>query len=570
MMFYNNNGGSRYLVAKGFSAARISRIMSAPPFLSTGRRRQRQLSVMLSAARKKKSAEDGGGDDDGYHLVIVESPTKVSTLSKILNDAKRRTPSSPSRYEVAACLGHIRNLPKKKSEMEAVMKDSMNKDDSMTTTTTTTAATNRSFPYSVPGVDLEGGEYRPIYTTIPRQVETIRKLQKLASRASKVCLATDPDREGEAIAWHLTQVLNRKDKSSPGYYRWRLSEITASAVAAELERTKEDEQHRDRDGISRALVEAQETRRVLDRLVGFTVSPALWRKLAVPLSAGRVQSVALALIVQRERERLRFEKTGYCTLLAQLLEDQREQGGGRLLTANLISVNEQAVASTGRDFASTGRCLADKSSHKLHLKEPDAQVLVDEFLSKQGSTWKVVEVESRRVTRQPPQAFRTSTLQQEGNRRLGWSVQLCMQVAQQLYQAGYISYMRTDATVLSQDAIAAIHAQVSEQFGKEYINKATKEKKAIKYAQEAHEAIRPAVQEHGGFATPNEVSGSVSSAALELYRLIYLRSLACQMAPQISNSTRFVMNVDATRSFLNSVSSYIVIFCFFLCFETES
>lgn len=499
------------------------------------------------ASNKKKSTAT---DNDDYHLVIAESPYKCKTLSKILNDNNEQFHDEKKYYKVAACLGHVRNLPRKNKKKGTKKKSKTKEKESSSSNDN---HDDNKFPYSIPGIDLNNN-YKPTYEMLPEKVQIVKELNDLASKAKSIILATDPDREGEGIAWHLTQVLlpgSTAEKQKPQYSRWRLQEITPTAVkeAIQLQQQQSDSNKYLND----ALVEAQETRRILDRLVGFTVSPALLKLLKVALSAGRVQSVALAIIVNRELERLKFVPTSYCGIQAKLQTPDTDNNQN--ITATLKSVNGQIVALNGRDFKPTGQGLTDTSSNKLHLQQEQANELVQEFLN-ENTSWKVLKVESRRVVQKPPQPFRTSTLQQIASNGLGMSVNQCMSIAQQLYQNGYISYMRTDATNLSNEAITAIRNEITSQYGKEYVNtnnanndekssssKSKKnKKKGIKFAQEAHEAIRPALQENeGGFATPQQLKSELSPAQSSLYNVIYKRTLSSLMTSQVSNSTRVII-----------------------------
>jgi DNA topoisomerase-1 len=441
-----------------------------------------------------------------YRLVIVESPAKCQTLDKILNNYCEEN-SLAFRYKVTSCYGHIRNL----------LDTKLPKPD--------------RFPYSIPGIDLNQN-YKPLYQIIESKKTIVKDMQSLAAGAERILLATDPDREGEAMAWHLKEVLNHNHP----LHRVSFSEITPSAVLDAITLTHDDTYVTE---INPQLVQAQETRRVLDRLAGYTLSPILWRKISPGLSAGRVQSVAMALSVHRERERLLFEPTEYWDVQAQI------KACKKTLNVKLFSINGTSVATTGADFTSQGRQLKKSSSHKCHLLKVSAQELV-QMLSDESTIWRVKSIEMKPHKLQPPQPYRTSTLQQDANRRCNLSIQQSMQVAQQLYEAGYISYMRTDSSTLSEQAERTVKSTVVGLIGaKGYVSNKdrnggkTKHKNA-KFAQEAHEAIRPAVQAGDVFAKPDELTG-LSEAAKQLYRLIHQRTLASRMQPLIQNRTRVVI-----------------------------
>jgi DNA topoisomerase-1 len=434
--------------------------------------------------------------------VIVESPSKCQTIAKILATYVKDN-SLAYDFQVSSSMGHIRNLPK--SDTSKKKKEKQIKP-------------NGKFPYTIAGIDLENG-YQPEYVLLPGKGPLVKELQQLAANAELVLLATDPDREGEAIAWHLTQVL---DLAPSRYQRVTFTEITPSRILEAVESPVE---------LNTNLVHAQETRRVLDRLAGYTVSPVLWKKIAPGLSAGRVQSVGMAMVVQRERERLCFETTPYWNIKAVL---------GDNVNATLHAVNGTTIAAAGKDFSPQGQTLRPGSSHKRHLLEGDANELV-KVLS--DAEFTVIQVKSTTRKQQPPQPFKTSTLQQEANRRLGMAVQQTMRVAQQLYEEGLISYMRTDSTHLSDDAECAIGVSVRGQFGPDRLwvgsSKTKRKPKDSKFAQEAHEAIRPALQPDGIFLEPRYLLQKValSDQAERLYTMIYQRTLACRMPPIATNQT---------------------------------
>jgi DNA topoisomerase-1 len=495
--------------------------------------------TLLFAAARVQSTAATPNTNTPFRLVIVESPSKCKTIDKILNDYAQKH-KLPFSYKVTSCYGHVRNLSKEKLPASSL---------------------SSVFPYRVPGIDLSQN-YQPLYEIIESKQHVVNDLQRLSNQAQTTVYATDPDREGEAMAWHLQELLKAKHSE-----RISFTEITPAAVLEAILPTHDDSSndhdeynnkkkkkthqqeapsslssHNNNNKINPHLVTAQETRRVLDRLVGFTLSPILWKKIAPGLSAGRVQSVGMALIVHRERQRLLFESTEYWSVEANL------QGNHNIISAKLMSVNQTTVASSGSDFAPQGQRLVP-SSKKLHLQQDAALELVTKLL--QAGDWKVKSVESKQVKQQPPQPYRTSTLQQDASRKLGLSVDQTMRLAQELYEAGYISYMRTDSSSLSEPAEQAIQQAISKTFGNgEYYQaqqnegkKHTKKKQA-KFAQEAHEAIRPALQEGDTFALPEKLTGQVGDASIRLYQMIYKRTLACRMQPLISNRTRVI--IEAT------------------------
>ena len=492
------------------------------PFLSSTRLSAKKATKTNSRASSTK-ARSSKSTSRPFRLLIVESPSKCDTIAKILEKYVKDN-DLPYDFRVSSCMGHVRNLPKNKED-----------DNSPTPT---------KFPYAIRGIDLEH-DYKPTYIILPGKEAIVSELRSLASQAEKVLLATDPDREGEAMAWHLTEILN----GDTDMERISFSEITPSAIIEAVSSPI---------GLNPHLVAAQETRRVLDRLAGYTVSPVLWRKIAPGLSAGRVQSVGLDLIVKRERERLNFEPTNYASVKGTFVLQQHETEPN--ITATLHSINGKTVASSGKDFASQGQKLRLESEHKIHLQLPDAEQLAETLSS---ATWKVLKVESKEHRQQAPVAYKTSTLQQDAVRRLGLSVQQSMRVAQQLYEKGLISYMRTDSTHLSVDAEAAVAQAVTEQYGADQVvnpaEKKSKKKKSSKFAQEAHEAIRPAIQPDGTFLSPTLMS-ELSEPLFNLYNMIYKRSLASRMPPLVSNQTQVVIEGvcgDTTANFRTSGSVVI-------------
>ena len=399
-------------------------------------------------------------------LVIVESPAKARTIAGYLG----------SDYAVESSIGHIRDLPDRASDVpEAERKR-----------------------FGALGVDVDK-EFEPYYVIDPGKKKVVTALKKHLQGAEELLLATDEDREGEAIAWHLVEVL----KPKVPVRRMVFHEITREAIARALEDTR---------AIDQRLVDAQETRRILDRLYGYGVSPVLWKKVTKGLSAGRVQSVATRLVVQRERERMAFVSAEYWDLLATFDPGTFE--------ARLVAVDGHRVAQ-GRDFAPDG-VLRDEAL--VRLDEPGVKGLAERL---DGASFTVRTSEEKPYRRRPAAPFRTATLQQEASRKLRFSAQTTMRVAQRLYESGYITYMRTDSTTLSESALDAARAQVRELFGDDYVpEKPRAYGRAVANAQEAHEAIRPAGDT---FRTPDEVKGDVSRDEHGLYDLIWKRTLASQM-----------------------------------------
>ncbi|GAA2249794.1 type I DNA topoisomerase [Herbiconiux moechotypicola] len=408
-------------------------------------------------------------------LVIVESPTKVKSIAQYLGDG----------FDVMASVGHIRDLVEPKNLPAELKKGSLGK-------------------FSV---DVEN-KFEPYYVVSDAKKKTVAELKKALAGADELYLATDEDREGEAIAWHLLQVL----KPKVPVHRMVFHEITREAIEAARDNTRQ---------IDDALVDAQETRRILDRLYGYEVSPVLWRKVGPGLSAGRVQSAATRLVVDRERERLAFVSANYWDLTATLVPDASAPQTDAF-DARLVRLNGERVAS-GRDFDESG-VLKGKA---VALGEAAAKSL-SEALSADGVDIRVTSVESKPYTRRPAAPFTTSTLQQEAARKLRFSARQTMSVAQSLYENGYITYMRTDSPSLSQQAITAARNQASSLYGPETIpDKPRLYSGKGKNAQEAHEAIRPAGEV---FKTPAELSSTLRGNDFRLYELIWKRTVASQMA----------------------------------------
>ena len=432
-------------------------------------------------------------------LVIVESPNKVRSIAGYLGPE----------FDVEASAGHIRDLPQP-SELPATMKKG---------------------PYGKFAVDVED-DFTPYYVVNPDKKKTVAQLKKALKEADELYLATDDDREGEAIAWHLQQVL----KPKVPVRRMVFTEITREAVTRALDNTRELDIH---------LVDAQETRRILDRLVGYEVSPVLWRKVRAGLSAGRVQSVATRLVVERERERMAFRSASYwgveatfSTVLSPVDVNARQEDS---FTARLVTLDGRRVA-TGRDFNDDGqlRPAALKAS-VVHLHQVGAAAVAEGI--GRGEP-RVAGVEDKPYKRRPAAPFTTSTLQQEASRKLRMNPRETMRVAQGLYENGFITYMRTDSTVLSGQAVAAARSQVAELYGAEYVPERPRVYASkSKGAQEAHEAIRPA-GDH--FRTPAQVSGELSGAQFRLYELIWKRTVASQMADAVGSTATVTVEVPLT------------------------
>ncbi len=396
------------------------------------------------------AAPMAGGGASGRRLVIVESPSKARTIAGYLGDG----------YVVESSIGHIRDMPDRAAEIPLKY---------------------RKEPWARLGVNVDA-DFEPLYVVNSDKKQQVSKLKSLLKDADELLLATDEDREGEAIAWHLLEEL----KPQVPARRMVFHEITPEAIARAVASPRE---------VDLGMVEAYQTRRVLDRLYGYEVSPVLWKKVMPQLSAGRVQSVAIRLVVDRERERIAFRPAQYWDLEAEFakhLEDAAKATADErtAFSAQLVSVDGRRVAQ-GRDFSSTGSLRSgDAAAPILHLDGAAAAQLADRL---GGASFSVKSVERKPYRRQPYAPFRTTTLQQEASRKLGFSTKYTMQTAQRLYENGHITYMRTDSITLSQTAITAARRQASELYGAEYVPDAPRTYTSkVKSAQEAHEAIRPA------------------------------------------------------------------------------
>ncbi|MEU5844079.1 type I DNA topoisomerase [Rhodococcus sp. NPDC047139] len=437
------------------------------------------------AAREKSTA---GGSSGTRRLVIVESPTKARKIAPYLGRD----------YVVEASVGHIRDLPRGAADVPAKYKGES---------------------WARLGVDVDR-DFEPLYVVSPDKKSKVSELKSLLKDADELYLATDPDREGEAIAWHLLETL----KPKVPVRRMVFHEITESAIRAAAENTRD---------LDNDLVDAQETRRILDRLYGYEVSPVLWKKVMPRLSAGRVQSVATRVVVQRERERMAFRSAEYWDIAATM--DAGADASPRSFGARLVNIDGSRVAA-GRDFGSDGNL---KSNGVVVLDEERARRLADALA---GAALTVSSAESKPYTRKPYAPFMTSTLQQEAARKLRFSSERTMRTAQRLYENGYITYMRTDSTTLSESAIAAARAQATQLYGAEFVHPTPRQyTRKVKNAQEAHEAIRPAGDV---FATPGELHSRLDGDEFKLYELIWQRTVASQMAD--ARGTTLTLRITGT------------------------
>ncbi|HEX3705489.1 MAG TPA: type I DNA topoisomerase [Mycobacteriales bacterium] len=423
-------------------------------------------------------------DGDGRRrLVIVESPAKARTIAGYLGDG----------YVVESSIGHIRDLPGAASEMPA----------------------DQKHLWTTYGIDVDNG-FAPVYVVNADKKQQVAKLKAALKNVDELLLATDEDREGEAIAWHLLEVL----KPRVPVRRMVFHEITPAAIRDAVASPRD---------IDRALVDAQETRRIVDRLYGYGVSPVLWKKVMPRLSAGRVQSVATRLLVERERDRIRFRSADYWDLEGTFETGvaPKVPGDPTRFDAKLVSVDGKRIA-TGSSFDESGQLT---KSDVVHLNE-DAAVSLAARLS--DSDFSVRSVEEKPYRKRPSAPFMTSTLQQEGSKKLRLTARLVMSLAQRLYENGYITYMRTDSTTLSQTALNAARAQARELYGADYVpdQPRTYDRK-VKNAQEAHEAIRPAGD---SFRTPASVRAELGNDEYRLYELIWQRTVASQMADAVGQT----------------------------------
>lgn len=436
----------------------------------------------------------------GKVLVIVESPTKARTIKRFL----------PSNYIIEASIGHIRDLPQSASDIPKKYK---------------------AEKWAKLGIDVEH-DFKPLYILPRGKSKIIREIKSKMKEADLLLLATDEDREGESISWHLVDQLKPKIP----YKRMVFHEITKKAIHQALESGREIDEH---------LVNAQETRRILDRLYGYTLSPLLWKKIAFGLSAGRVQSPGLRLIVERERERLLFSSSTYWDAKAKLC--RCDDSSDYHFEAKLESIDGIRIAGS-KDFDSTTGKYSEKNQ-VLRLSEKQTEDLLQEIRT---SDWIVGDIQERKNRTKPAQPFTTSTLQQEGNRKLRLSTRETMRIAQRLYESGLITYMRTDSPSLSEEGLTAARNAVEASYGREYLTKIPRKFNAsTKGAQEAHEAIRPA-----GEICRHPDSTGLDGKELSLYTLIWKRTLASQMAEAEKALT--TVKVDAGKARFTATGSRII------------
>ena len=411
-------------------------------------------------------------------LIIVESPSKAKTLQRFLGDE----------HQIEASVGHIRDLPKNDL-----------------------------------GIDVDNG-FKPTYVAYEDKKKVIAQLKSTIKKAHTLYLATDPDREGEAIAWHLVELLQPKIPVK----RLAFHEITKPAIQESFDHTRD---------IDYSLVSAQEARRILDRLWGYQVSAKLWQNVKGGLSAGRVQSPAIKIIVDREKERAKFTESQYWSITAEFFSK------GESFEAKLKEYNSQKIA-LGKDFDKTSGLITKDGI--LKLEQAQAEELSIQF---SNSNWIVSTVEQKPTTQNPYAPFITSTLQQEGIRKLSMSSQQVMRTAQRLYEDGYITYMRTDSVTLSEEALKASRSAIKKLYGKKYVpDKPKHYKSKVKNAQEAHEAIRPA---GSIFRSPQELKSKLEDAEFKLYDLIWKRTLASQMKSAKLQKTRIAITSDSARFIAN-------------------
>jgi DNA topoisomerase-1 len=432
-------------------------------------------------------------------LVIVESPAKARTIARFLGRD----------FVVESSVGHIRDLPRGAADVPATFKGE---------------------PWARLGVDVENG-FKPLYVVAREKKQVVSRLKQLLKDADELYLATDEDREGESIAWHLLEVLSPPARVP--VKRMVFHEITAPAIRRAVEETRD---------LDRRLVDAQEARRILDRLYGYEVSPVLWKKVLPKLSAGRVQSVATRILVERERARMRFRSASYAGLEGTFSPARRPPPGPTAagedrFGATLVALDGTRLA-TGRDFGETGELAA--GADVVVLDRVAAEDLAGRLA---GADFAVRSVEEKPYRRSPYPPFMTSTLQQEAGRKLRFGSQRTMSVAQRLYENGYITYMRTDSTNLSEAAVGAARAQAAELYGPRYVpDQPRRYAKKVKNAQEAHEAIRPAGDT---FRTPEAVGGELGADERALYDLIWKRTVASQMADATGQSVQVRLGARA-------------------------
>ncbi len=458
---------------------------------------------------KKLAKKTGAVNGTGHKLVIVESPAKAKTIAGYLG----------SGYVVESSIGHVRDLPQSAADIPAKIKGE---------------------PWARLGVDVDH-DFTPYYVVSRDKRSHMTKLKGLLKDASELFLATDEDREGEAIAWHLLDEL----KPKVPVRRMVFHEITPQAINAAVDNPRD---------IDMDLVEAQEARRILDRLYGYEVSPVLWKKVMSGLSAGRVQSVATRLVVDKERDRMAFRTASYWDLEGTF--DAGAKHDERMFPAKLHSIDDQRVA-RGSDFTSLGELKA--GANVVHLDRSRAEALVTGL---EDTAFEIRSVEAKPYRRQPYAPFRTTTLQQEASRKLGYSASATMSVAQRLYENGFITYMRTDSTTLSETAVSAARAQARELYGAEYVpDKPRTYASKVKNAQEAHEAVRPAGE---NFRTPAQTG--LTGDEFRLYELIWMRTVASQMKDAEGRSVTVRLGGAATsgEDVVFSASGRVITFHGFL------
>lgn len=441
-------------------------------------------------------------------LVIVESPAKARTIAGFLGKD----------FVVESSIGHIRDLPRRAGDIPAAYKQ---------------------FSWARLGVDVEN-DFKPLYIVDPEKKEHIKKLKSLLKTADQLYLATDEDREGESIAWHLLEVLNPKIPVK----RMVFHEITRRAIDEAINNPRD---------VDRRLVDAQEARRILDRLYGYEVSPVLWKKVMPRLSAGRVQSVATRMVVERERERIAFKPASYFDIEGRFETDKKEP---EAFTAILSSLDGERIA-TGKDFGDDGKLKKGATV----VDRPTAEALANE-LPKANFT--IAKVEKKPNRRSPAAPFMTSTLQQEASRKLRFASARTMRTAQKLYESGFITYMRTDSTTLAQSAVASARQQIERMYGSDYLPERPREyKNKVKNAQEAHEAIRPAGDV---FQLPEAVAKQVSPDEAKLYELIWKRTIASQMKDALGQtvSVRIETKTESGRAVEFAVTGNTITFPGFL------
>ena len=426
--------------------------------------------------------------------MIVESPAKARTIAGYLGDD----------YMVESSIGHVRDLPRTAAEVPK---------------------SHKSEKWARLGIDVDN-DFKPLYVVSNDKRDHVKKLKLLLKDASELVLATDEDREGEAIAWHLLEVLNPRIPVK----RMVFHEITPEAIRRAIDSPRE---------LDRRLVDAQEARRLLDRLYGYEVSPVLWKKVKPRLSAGRVQSVATRIIVERERERMAFRSANYWDVTGTFAAVGPQAAEERPFTAQLLELDDRRIA-TGKDFGSTGEL---SKADVIHLDETAARAVAADVVDRPA---RVSSREAKPYRRRPAAPFITSTYQQEASRKLRLSSAQAMRVAQGLYERGYITYMRTDSTTLSETAVAAARSQITERFGSDFVPDAPRTyQKKVKNAQEAHEAIRPAGDR---FRTPEEVAGELNNQDRQVYELIWQRTVASQMTDATGETVTLRLSVEGRSS----------------------